>query len=336
VLVSDHSRLHTQLLSEKLHGDPELDVVKWDWNPANLIPTVLTFSIDVLVISSAFKEQAAHGLEVVRELRAASPATKAVMLLDSRNDELVISAFRAGARGIFSKEGSLEMFGKCVHRVHEGEIWGDSRGVSLAIDALASTPVVRACNASGLNLLSKRELEVVQCVAQGLTNREIADRLGLSQHTVKNYLFRIFDKVGVSSRVELLFMTLSQTNSPDDPVRMNATDVVLEGAVPDEATLSSLETAAENGSPVAQLALAQAYLARQTHPEDLVHACMWYLIASEHASQARSLVTRMLTPEEIDHARQKASVWLSRRKEAAAAPLPRPRAAFSPLRSAVG
>src|SRR5271157_1725467 len=76
---------------------------------------------------------------------------------------------------------------------------------------------VREEYSAGENLLSKREMEVVRSVAQGLTNREIAERLGLSQHTVKNYLFRVFDKLGVSSRVELLFMTLSR-DSPSQSV----------------------------------------------------------------------------------------------------------------------
>ncbi len=79
-----------------------------------------------------------------------------------------------------------------------------------ALEALSSAPTIRATNAGGLNLLSRRELEVVHYLAEGLTNREIGARLGLSRHTIKNYLLKIFDKLGVSNRVELLFLTLSQ------------------------------------------------------------------------------------------------------------------------------
>ncbi len=94
--------------------------------------------------------------------------------------------------------------------------------MSFAVEALASFPSVCAVDANGLDLLSKREMDVVRSLAEGLTNREIAERLGLSQHTIKNYLFRVFDKLGVSSRLELLFMTLTQagalqTSFPDEP-----------------------------------------------------------------------------------------------------------------------
>jgi len=197
-----------------------------------------------------------------------------------------------------------------MHNVHRGEIWIDSRGVALAIEALASAPVVRPVGADGLSLLSKRELEVVQYLVQGLTNREIADRIGLSQHTVKNYLFRIFDKLGVSSRVELLFLALSQSTNPTDSSASESESRSDDAT--DERTLAMLKNRAERGSPAAQLALAQAYLARRSEPDDVVQAYTWYLIASERAAHARSLVTRMLNAKQIDEAQRKASEWLAR------------------------
>ncbi len=122
----------------------------------------------------------------------------------------MLDAFRSGARGIFSKHESLETLCKCVRVVYEGQVWASSREVRFALEALSSAPTIRATNAGGLNLLSRRELEVVHYLAEGLTNREIGARLGLSRHTIKNYLLKIFDKLGVSNRVELLFLTLSQ------------------------------------------------------------------------------------------------------------------------------
>jgi len=95
----------------------------------------------------------------------------------------------------------------------EGQVWATSREIRIALDALSSAPTIRALNAGGLSLLSQRELQVVHHLAEGLTNREIGACLGLSRHTIKNYLLKIFDKLGVSNRVEQLFLTLSQSSA---------------------------------------------------------------------------------------------------------------------------
>ncbi|MGC2170957.1 MAG: response regulator transcription factor [Candidatus Sulfotelmatobacter sp.] len=213
VLVADSSRIHTQLLSEALQRDPVLDVISWDSDPGSLLATVQSREVDVLAISSALDGQSSQGLAVLRQVRAACPAVKAVVLLDAQKREAVLDAFRAGARGVFCRDGSVAMFCKCIRSVHQGQIWADSHEMAVLVEALASAQMPRTIGADGLELLTKREMEVVRCLVQGLTNREIAERLGLSQHTIKNYLFRVFDKLGVSNRVELLFMTLSQDNN---------------------------------------------------------------------------------------------------------------------------
>jgi DNA-binding NarL/FixJ family response regulator len=213
VLVADDTRIHTQLLAEALRRDRQLEVVSSPDGSRDLVENVRLHTASVVVLSSNLDEEPLRGLELLRQLRVSDPGILVIMLLDSSKRETVLEAFRAGARGIFSRHDSVETLSKCIRSVHEGQIWANSQQMSFAVEALASSPVVRAVNGNGLSLLSNREMDVVRSLAEGLTNREIAERLGLSQHTIKNYLFRVYDKLGVSSRLELLFMTLNQAGS---------------------------------------------------------------------------------------------------------------------------
>jgi two-component system nitrate/nitrite response regulator NarL len=311
VLVADNSRIHTRLLADELQRDRTLHVIPCESDSSGLVASLMAQDVDVLVVSSTLDEHPSQGIEVLRELRALHPGTRAVVLLDSSKNEAVVQAFRAGARAVFGRNDPIEMLGACVRCVHQGQIWANSHHLSIAIGALANSPTVRAVNADGMNLLSERELQVVRFLAEGLTNREIAERMKLSQHTVKNYLFRVFDKLGVSSRVELLFMTLSQ--APAEGIAPSASKASGNGYSRHEADL--LKKSAEAGLPAAQLALAQLYLSRRTGPEDLVEAYMWYIVATERALQAREFVTKMLTPQQLDEAEQKASAWIAKRKQ---------------------
>src|SRR5450432_265271 len=310
VLVADSSRIHTSLLANALRLDPALEVVAFEAEPSMLVAEVVAQAIDVLVISSNLDDQPGRGIEVLLELRSLQFNARAVLLPESSKDEAILQAFHAGVRGIFGKDEPIAQLSKCVRCVHRGQVWANSEALRVAVEALASSPMVRAVNANGMKLLSDRELQVVRCIAEGLTNREIANRLKLSQHTIKNYLFRIFDKVGVSSRVELLFMTLSQNGAGPAWLEGHRN-----GTFRDEAAL--LKEAADGGLPAAQLALAQLYLSRGCEPQDLVNAYTWFLVATERAFQARGSITGTMTAEQIEEAKQKASVWLTKLKQIA-------------------
>jgi DNA-binding NarL/FixJ family response regulator len=308
VVVADSSRIHTNLLAEALERDAEFEVISFDSESRHLLPAVIALDADVLVVNANLDEQASRGFEIVAEMRAKGPNVRSVVLLDSLNDEMVLHAFRAGARGIFGKSQPVEALRKCILCVQQGQIWANTREMSLAVEALANAPTVRTVNAHGLSLLSKRELEVVHLLAQGLSNREIAQRLELSQHTVKNHMFRIFEKLGVSSRIELLHMTLSQAG-PGQLSLEDSTRTSDRLGFPNEFAL--LQKAADAGMPAAQLALAQVYLARRSGPQDAVRAYTWYLVAIEGASQAKKILTKMLTAEQIEEAHKGANVKLS-------------------------
>jgi len=308
VLVADSSRIHTHLLSDALKRDAHFEVVPFDSESGQLAPAVASLDTDVLVISADLDEQPSRGFEILQELRNSSTRIRAIVLMDTLNDELVLAAFRAGARGIFGKSEPVDMLCQCIRRVYQGQIWANSREISIAVEALANAPAVRTMNARGLSLLSKREVEVVHCLAEGLGNREIAERLKLSQHTVKNHLFRIFDKLGVSSRIELLSMTMSQPGPPETPGE-DSTNSFNRPGFRDELLL--LQKAADAGLPAAQLALAQIYLSRRTGPRDAVRAYAWYLVALERASQAKQLLTKMLSHEQIEEAQREANARLA-------------------------
>jgi DNA-binding NarL/FixJ family response regulator len=104
---------------------------------------------------------------------------------------------------------------RCVEQVHAGQIWGNCAELSEVIQAFSELAPIHVVNADGMRLLTKREEEVVRLVAQGMQNREIARELKLSEHTIKNYLFHIFEKLGVSSRVELVLYAVSNAKSAE-------------------------------------------------------------------------------------------------------------------------
>ena len=131
--------------------------------------------------------------------------TRSVLLLGEREHDLVIDAFRCGARGVVFRDEPLEILGKCIHAVHQGQVWANSENLCHILETLSrAMPSARVRGANGAELLSKRETDVARLVTEGLTNREISAQLGLSPHTIKNYVFRVFEKLGVSTRVELV------------------------------------------------------------------------------------------------------------------------------------
>ena len=165
---------------------------------------------DVALISANLRDGPLAGFTVLRQLIRAYSGMRCVLLLDSSAPELVVESFRSGAVGVYERTPSCEMICKCVHCVHHGQIWANSQQLRYVLKALHTRLTGRITNVKGEVLLTGREEEIVSLVAQGLRNGEIAEMLKLSEHTVKNHLFRIFEKLGISSRSELILYLLSQ------------------------------------------------------------------------------------------------------------------------------
>ncbi len=274
VVVADNTRMHSQLLSDAMKRDRRIHVVASVSTTRELLDSTAKLPLGVAVISSNLDGEPSGGFEVMRELRTLRPAVRGVMLLDSSKAEAVVKAFRAGAKGVFSKNEPLKSLCKCIRCVYE-------------------------------DLLSRRELEVVHCLAEGLTNHEIGQRLGLSKHTIKNYLLRIFDKVGVSNRMELLFLTLSQPATTREHAGQHAS------AAPDWYTRP-----AEQGLPAAQFRLVQNYKDGIGLARDTISAYMWCLLSErsnvgviDQITIAKKELAESMTTEQILEAERKAAAW---------------------------
>jgi len=222
VLAADSTRMSSQLLADSLAQDHQFEVTGIEPKGASILEAVAQKKPHVVLVSSALEESASLGFDLSRQIRAAHPATRVILLMDTANPSAVVEAFRCGAQGIFSRTESSRSLAKCISSVHQGQVWANSAELRYLLDALRESEPMRVLDSRGEAILSKREQEVVRCVAEGLSNREIAGRLKLTEHTVKNYLFRIFDKLGVSSRVEVVLYVfrlrkdLIQDNAPDN------------------------------------------------------------------------------------------------------------------------
>jgi DNA-binding NarL/FixJ family response regulator len=201
VLAADSTSMTTQLLVEALGRDAQLQMIEAPSSASGILALVMTKKPQIAVISAQIDQN--EGFDLVRKIRAQSPATRVIVLLDSSERAMVTEAFRAGARGVFCRTEPFRMLAKCIQCVASGQVWASSSELHYVLEALSESGVPAGLNFDG-GLLSARETDVVRCVTEGLTNREIAQRLSLTEHTVKNYLFRIFDKLGVSSRVEVV------------------------------------------------------------------------------------------------------------------------------------
>jgi two-component system nitrate/nitrite response regulator NarL len=207
VLAADSTSMSTQLLVEALARDPQLHMIESPSNGPSVLQLLKREKPQIVVVSSKLGETDGGGYELVREIRAQALGTRVIVLLDASERSTVVEAFRAGAQGVFCRTEPFRLLGKCIQCVHQGQVWASSGELRFLLEAL-SKPALANFQTNGGSLLSAREIDVVRCVAEGLTNREIAQRLKLTEHTVKNYLFRIFDKLGVSSRVEVVLYAL--------------------------------------------------------------------------------------------------------------------------------
>jgi len=224
VLIVDRDSMSSDLLATAL--TKEMDFSASGVQAADLLGCLEGGKTHVVVIGADLSLDSKNGFDLAQTVRRAYPSIPIIVLISETTQDSVISAFRSGALGVFSRQRPVAEFVSCVEHVCKGFIWAGAQETTLLLEAFNSLPSPDLAIADESSTLTFRELQVVKCAARGKTNKAIAKELRLSEHTVKNYLFRAFEKLGVSNRVELLFHLTQrgQTLSQGKPVENPATD----------------------------------------------------------------------------------------------------------------
>lgn len=201
IIVVDDHRLFRDGLCKLLAMEPDFRVEAETGDGDHAVELVQELRPDILLLDLAMQPD---GLEVLRKLSSQpSSPTRSILLTAAIENSQIVEALRLGARGVVLKGAATAVLLKCIRAVMEGQYWIGNEAVAdlvKLVQAITSPHSKRNCPRNGL---TPRELQVIGTIAGGYSNREIAQELSISEDTVKHHLTNIFDKLGVSSRLEL-------------------------------------------------------------------------------------------------------------------------------------
>lgn len=208
VLIADDYPIFRDGLRKLVDSQPDFRVVGEAENNAEIVKLARQLQPDILLLNVALPGQG--GLEVLQELANSSCPVRTVVLAAAMEKEQILEALHLGARGILLKDSTTELLHKSIRTVMAGQHWLGRKGVSDLVQAFRDS---LSSNENGQKKsfgLTPRELQMVAAIVAGYTNRDIARKFSLSEQTVKHHLTNIFDKLGVSNRLELALFAVQQ------------------------------------------------------------------------------------------------------------------------------
>ncbi|HTR66484.1 MAG TPA: response regulator transcription factor [Terriglobales bacterium] len=205
VIVADTQAIFRAGLRKIFAVEDDIRVIGQAETISQTMAAAKKFSGDILIFEAALAE---NPVEAVSELLRQSPSLRLVVLTAEANEELTLELFRRGAHGIVSREIEPELLLDCIRKVATGEPWLDARGIHWVMEAYRTQGTRPAGSRSKVQLTPKESL-IVSCVTQGMKNKEIASRVGTTEQVVKNYLRKVYDKLGVADRLELALYCLN-------------------------------------------------------------------------------------------------------------------------------
>lgn len=207
VVVIEPAVLLRQALGSLLRQAPGLNVVGEAGAAEDVLPMLQVQRPHIVVFR--FDNASAASVALLQQISAASDCARTIVLTSSVNADVAARCIEMGALGVVSCEEPADVLFKAIRKVHAGEMWLGRAGTATVITRLASR---RPKDADTLRLesLTRREWDVVMLVTEGLKNKQIAQRLHISEATARNHLTSILDKLGLEDRFELAVYTFRQ------------------------------------------------------------------------------------------------------------------------------
>ena len=209
IVIADDHPIFRDGLKHLLSLEPDFQVVAEIAHGDDVLAAVETQKPDILLLD--LKMPGTHGLTILQKMQVAgNSVTRSIVLTASEDKSEFVQAMKLGTCGIVLKQSPADLLFKSIRKVHAGEIWLDSDTTAAVMQQFATGGEDHGHAPSSVNgrsrersPLSQREREIVGLVAQGFKNKEMAEKMFISEQTVKNHLHNIFDKLGVSDRLEL-------------------------------------------------------------------------------------------------------------------------------------
>src|SRR5271170_2810476 len=207
IVVADDHPIFRDGLCKLLALEEDFEVVAQAQDGRHVLDVLQQYAPDILLLD--LKMPGLDGLATLQRLQAVKNKTRVIVLTASDDKNEFVQAMKLGTSGIVLKQTATELLIKSIRKVHAGEIWLDSHTTAAVIrqfvanDEPPMPPPAASVRERERSPLSQREREIVALVAQGFKNKEMAEKMFISEQTVKNHLHNIFDKLGVSDRLEL-------------------------------------------------------------------------------------------------------------------------------------